>query len=55
MQKNLTTIGCGQIAQQHAEHVNKLANVKAPSDIVPAKAKNTAISYMATAHFRKLI
>ncbi len=55
MQKNLAIIGCGQIVQWNAEHVNKLANVKAASDIVPAKAKKTAISYMATAHFRKLI
>jgi UDP-N-acetyl-2-amino-2-deoxyglucuronate dehydrogenase len=51
MQKNLVIIGCGRIGQRHAEYINKVANVKAVCDIVPAKAKNLASFYNATAYF----
>ena len=51
MQKNIVIIGCGRIGQRHAEHINKVANVKAVCDIVPAKAKSLANLYNATAYF----
>lgn len=49
MQKNLVSIRFGQILQQHAEHVNKLANVKSASDIVPANAKKQQLVIMLSA------
>ncbi len=51
MQKNVVIIGCGRIGQRHAEHINKVANVKAVCDIVPDKAKKLANLYSATAYF----
>jgi predicted dehydrogenase len=50
MQKNVVIIGCGRIGQRHAEHINKVANVKAVCDIVPDKAKKLATFYNATAY-----
>ncbi len=49
MQKNLVIIRFGQIAQQHPEHVNKLANVKATPDIVSANAKKQQLVIMLSA------
>lgn len=51
MQKDFVIIGCGRIAWRHAEHMAKVANVKAVCDIVPAKANELAKAYNATAYY----
>ena len=38
-------IGCGRIAQRHAEHIHKLGRLTATCDIVPTKAKELAEKY----------
>jgi UDP-N-acetyl-2-amino-2-deoxyglucuronate dehydrogenase len=35
-------VGCGRIAQRHAEHIQKSGNLAAVCDVVPAKAKELA-------------
>lgn len=41
-------IGCGRIAQRHAEHIHKYATLIAVCDIVESKAKELATKYNAT-------
>jgi predicted dehydrogenase len=41
-------IGCGRIAQRHAEHINKVGKLVAVCDIIPEKAKALAEQYGAT-------
>ena len=43
-------IGCGRIAQRHAEHINNNGILAAVCDIVPEKAKAIAEKYGATAY-----
>ncbi len=43
-------IGCGRIAQRHAEHIQKVGTLVATCDIVPAKAKELADKYGAISY-----
>lgn len=43
-------IGCGRIAQRHAEHIHKYATLIAVCDIVESKAKELATKYNATSY-----
>ncbi len=47
---NFALIGCGRIAQRHAEHINNLAVLKAVCDINDQKATSMATQYKATAY-----
>jgi len=47
---NFALIGCGRIAQRHAEHINNLAVLKAVCDINEQKATSMATQYNATAY-----
>jgi len=42
-------VGCGRIAQRHAEHIQRLGKLVAVCDIVPGKAKDLADKYGAAA------
>lgn len=44
-------VGCGKIAQRHAEHINNFANLAAVCDIIPAKADELAKQYNCTAFY----
>ncbi len=44
-------VGCGRIAQRHAEHINKKAVLSAVCDIVPDKADELALKYGVTAYY----
>lgn len=44
-------IGCGRIAQRHAEHINKFGKLVAVCDIVKEKADSLAKQYNATAYY----
>ena len=44
-------IGCGRIAQRHAEHINNKAQLTAVCDIVPEKADALAWQYDAKAYY----
>ena len=44
-------IGCGRIAQRHAEHINNKAILSAVCDIVPGKADALAQNYQAKAFY----
>lgn len=44
-------IGCGRIAQRHAEHINNKAQLTAVCDIVPEKADALARQYDAKAYY----
>lgn len=43
-------IGCGRIAQRHAEHIQKVGRLAAVCDIVPEKANELACKYDAKAY-----
>lgn len=45
-------VGCGRIAQRHAEHINRLGKLVAVCDIVPQKAEELAKKYNAQAVFK---
>jgi predicted dehydrogenase len=45
---NFAIIGCGRIAQRHAEHINRFGNLTAVCDIDPAKAEVLAKKYNST-------
>jgi UDP-N-acetyl-2-amino-2-deoxyglucuronate dehydrogenase len=47
---NFAIIGCGRIAQRHAEHINKYGNLLAVCDIVQEKAVTIAEKYNAIAY-----
>lgn len=51
MQKNFAITGCGRIGQRHAEQINRVGNLKAVCDIIPAKADEMAAFYKATAYY----
>ena len=38
-------IGCGRIAERHAEHIHRLGKLEATCDIIPEKAKALAAKY----------
>ncbi|MBC7650216.1 MAG: Gfo/Idh/MocA family oxidoreductase, partial [Deinococcales bacterium] len=42
---NFAIIGCGRIAQRHAEHICNLGNLVAVCDIIPEKALVLATKY----------
>ncbi len=44
-------IGCGRIAQRHAEHINRLGVLVAVCDIAPMKADTLAQQYKANAYY----
>jgi UDP-N-acetyl-2-amino-2-deoxyglucuronate dehydrogenase len=44
-------VGCGRIAQRHAEHISKKAQLTAVCDIVPEKADSLAKLYNAKAYY----
>ena len=44
-------IGCGRIAQRHAEHINKFGKLIAVCDVVKEKADALAKEYNATAYY----
>jgi UDP-N-acetyl-2-amino-2-deoxyglucuronate dehydrogenase len=43
-------VGCGRIAQRHAEHISTRGTLSAVCDIVPGKADSLAKQYAATAY-----
>ncbi len=45
---NFAIIGCGRIAQRHAEHINRFGNLTAVCDIDPSKAEFLATKYNST-------
>ncbi len=47
---NIAIIGCGSIGARHAEHINRLAVLKAVCDIKPDRANNIASSYDAASY-----
>ncbi|HRB31480.1 MAG TPA: Gfo/Idh/MocA family oxidoreductase [Ferruginibacter sp.] len=47
---NFAIIGCGRIAQRHAEHIHKMGKLVASCDIVPQKADELAAKYAAKAY-----
>jgi UDP-N-acetyl-2-amino-2-deoxyglucuronate dehydrogenase len=48
---NFAIIGCGRIAQRHAEHINKFGKLVAVCDIVNDKADTLAKQYNATPYY----
>ncbi len=48
---NFAIIGCGRIAQRHAEHINNIGKLVAVCDIVPEKATALAEKYQAKAYY----
>jgi predicted dehydrogenase len=44
-------IGCGRIAQRHAEHINNKAQLTAVCDVIPEKADALAKQYNAKAYY----
>lgn len=44
-------VGCGRIAQRHAEHINNKAQLAAVCDIVKVKADEMALKYGARAYY----
>ncbi len=48
---NFAIVGCGRIAQRHAEHISKRGKLKAVCDIVAEKANAMAQQYGAKAYY----
>ncbi len=48
---NFAIIGCGRIAQRHAEHINNNGKLVAVCDIVKSKADDLALKYSAKAYY----
>ena len=48
---NFAIIGCGRIAQRHAEHISKRGKLQAVCDVVPEKADALAKQYGAKAYY----
>lgn len=44
-------IGCGRIAQRHAEHISNKAHLTAVCDIIPERADALAKQYHAKAYY----
>jgi len=47
---NFAIIGCGRIAQRHAEHISKFGTLKAVCDVVDVKATNLGKQYDASSY-----
>src|SRR5579864_9074945 len=47
---NFAIIGCGRIAQRHAEHIDKFGKLTAVCDIISEKAETLAKNYGAEAY-----
>ena len=47
---NFAIIGCGRIAQRHAEHIQNNGNLLAVCDIIPAKADALSKAYNAKSY-----
>ena len=47
---NFAIVGCGRIAQRHAEHIQRLGRLVAVCDIVAGKAKQLAEKYNAACY-----
>jgi predicted dehydrogenase len=47
---NFAIVGCGRIAQRHAEHISKRGQLVAVSDIIQEKAEQLAAAYGAKAY-----
>lgn len=43
---NFAVVGCGQIAQRHIEHINKMGILKAVCDIKKNRANNYMMNYV---------
>lgn len=52
--KNFAIIGCGRIAQRHAEQAARVGRLIAVCDIVPEKAHTLAQNYQAKAYYNHL-
>lgn len=50
MPYSFAIIGCGRIAERHAENIKRVGNLCAVCDIVPEKAKKMGVLYGATAY-----
>ena len=50
MKMKFSIIGCGRVAQRHAEHIHTLGELVSVCDIVPDKAKKLAEKYHAEAY-----
>lgn len=48
---NFAIMGCGRIAQRHAEHISHIGNLKAVCDVVTEKADALAKKYNANAYY----
>lgn len=48
---NFAIVGCGRIAQRHADHINKLGKLVAVCDVIPQRALMLAEKYHARAYF----
>ena len=48
---NFAIIGCGRIAQRHAEHISKNGNLKAVCDNIKSKSDKLAEEYNAVAYY----
>jgi UDP-N-acetyl-2-amino-2-deoxyglucuronate dehydrogenase len=48
---NFAVVGCGRIAQRHAEHISKLGILKAVCDVNEVKAINIGEMYNASSYF----
>ncbi len=48
---NFAIVGCGRIAERHAEQIKKLANLVAVCDIANKKADNFGLKYKARAYY----
>lgn len=48
---NFAIIGCGRIAQRHAEHIARFGHLLAVCDVVPSKADELAAKYQARAYY----
>ena len=47
---NFAIVGCGRIAERHAEQIARLAKLVAVCDIIPARADNFGLKYCARAY-----
>ena len=47
----IAIVGCGRIAQRHAEHIHNFAELVAVCDVVPEKADALAAQYNAKAYY----
>ena len=51
MQQSFALIGCGRIADRHAENIIKIGKLSAVCDVIPQKADNIAAKYNTSAYY----